>query len=118
MLLAADRRVEGGMEPLASAVSETLGLSKAVSRFLLAYGLSVPVSLALRALPAGTRTAAFLRHCYAAVSGLVLTYLAFGWDALPMIMVPVATAFLAMHLTPKDCGFVTFLGTFTFLIAW
>ncbi|CAI5974242.1 unnamed protein product [Closterium sp. NIES-64] len=55
----------------------SLGLSVGIGKFLVCYLISIPCCFLQRLLPAGT-----VRHIWATLSGLVLTYIAFGYESL------------------------------------
>lgn len=87
-------------------------MSLPVVRFLLCFAATVPVSWAWRLLPW-----AWLRHAYAASTGLFLTYAAFGWQALLLCGAPIIASYSAMLLFRRRAGVITFALAFSFLVA-
>ncbi|CAI5465325.1 unnamed protein product [Closterium sp. Yama58-4] len=89
----------------------SLGLSVGIGKFLVCYLISIPCCFIQRFLPAGT-----VRHIWATLSGLVLTYTAFGYESLGHCVVACVVAYGSMLVYRKKCGVITFFTTFIYLI--
>ncbi|CAI7911490.1 unnamed protein product [Closterium sp. NIES-53] len=89
----------------------SLGLSVGIGKFLVCYLISIPCCFLQRLLPAGT-----VRHIWATLSGLVLTYIAFGYESLGHCVVACVVAYGSMLVYRKKCGVITFFTTFIYLI--
>lgn len=97
------------LESLAS----VLGLSVAVTRFLLCFVGSIPCSALARWMPAGA-----VRNVYAAATGMVLSYISFGPEANLFYCFPLVVGYGSMILARQYCGFITFVAAFGFLLTW
>ena len=98
---------------MATFIFESLGLSEAVARFLSFYLLTIPLSLGIRVLRDPTS-----RHLYSALTGITLSYFAFGLNANLHFLVTLAIAYAAMFSSRKWSGVLSFVGTFLFLVPW
>lgn len=93
-------------------IAAFLGVSMPVFRFLLSFLGTIPCSWLCRFVP-GTS----LRHLFAALSGLLLSHYAFGWQANLHFLVPMLIGYGSMILFRRCCGFITFAAAFAFLIS-
>jgi len=87
-----------------------LGLSKDQMRFMLALFSSLLVGAGIRMFKSPT-----VRHMYALITGVLLTYYPFGsgvFHALP----PAIITYLAMVVAPKKAGVVAWWASFPYLI--
>eukprot|EP00897_Mesotaenium_endlicherianum_P006109 jgi/Mesen1/5526/ME000279S04741 len=89
-----------------------LGISIAVGRFLVCFLLSIPAGFIHRFIGPVT-----LRHAWATISGLILSYYAFGATANYLLAIPVLMAYGSMLADRKHCGLLTTVSTFIYLIA-
>ncbi|GJP61509.1 hypothetical protein CLOP_g18663 [Closterium sp. NIES-67] len=89
----------------------SLGLSVGIGKFLVCYLISIPCCFLQRLLPAGA-----VRHVWATLSGLVLTYIAFGYESLGHCVVACVVAYGSMLVYRRQCGVITFFTTFAYLI--
>ncbi|KAK3005503.1 hypothetical protein RJ639_016062 [Escallonia herrerae] len=96
------------MESMAAAI----GVSVAVLRFLLCFAATIPVSFLWRLVPGGPPA----KHLYAAVSGALLSYLAFGFSSNLHFLVPMLAGYAAMVLYRRRCGLITFVLAMGYLI--
>eukprot|EP00850_Spirogloea_muscicola_P016580 SM000135S27024 [mRNA] locus=s135:274725:278243:- [translate_table: standard] len=95
----------------ADGAGAALGLSPAVSRFLMALLLSLPAQGAHRLVPSATG-----KHVYAAATGGGLCWLAYGGGSAAWhLLAPAAFAYAAMVVDRRRCGGVAFAGSFAFL---
>ncbi|KAG7015613.1 Lysophospholipid acyltransferase 1 [Cucurbita argyrosperma subsp. argyrosperma] len=95
------------MESLAASI----GVSVPVLRFLLCFVATIPVSFLWRLLP-GPST----KHLYSALSGVLLSYLSFGFSSNLHFLVPMFLGYASMLLFRRHCGLITFLLGFGYLI--
>ncbi|CAM6051897.1 unnamed protein product [Sphagnum compactum] len=93
-------------------VAGVLGVSVPVVRFLLCFLASIPCSWLARFTPAGA-----LRNLYAAGTGALLSYYAFGAEANFLFFVPILVSYGSMLVYRRRCGVITFFIAFAFLIA-
>ncbi|KAG8374856.1 hypothetical protein BUALT_Bualt10G0039100 [Buddleja alternifolia] len=96
------------LESMASAI----GVSVPVLRFLLCFAFTIPVSFFHRFVPGGPTA----RHLYAAATGLILSYLSFGFSSILHFLVPMLTGYASMALCRKHSGIITFFLAFGYLI--
>ena len=94
-------------------VASVIGVSPAVFQFLVAFIGSIPCSLLWRFIPSPS-----LRHCYAALSGCYLSYLAFSPLSVIHFIPPMLLGYGSMAYARQYCGLFTFVAAFSFLIAW
>jgi hypothetical protein len=94
-------------------VAGVLGVSVPVVRFLFCFLASIPCSWLARFTPAGA-----LRNLYAAGSGALLSYYAFGAAANFLFFFPILVSYGSMLVYRRRCGVITFFIAFAFLIAW
>lgn len=92
-------------------IASVLGVSVPVTRFLLCFVGSIPVSALARFVPAGSA-----RNLYAAVTGMVLSYYSFGWEANLFFILPIVVGYGSMILARWHCGLITFVVAFAFLL--
>lgn len=93
-----------------------LGVSAPVGKFLLTFLASLPLSLLFNSTLFFSRNAT-LRHAFSGISGAVLSYIAFGFSANLHFAFCLILTYMAMIWSRKNCGSITFFGTFAFLIA-
>ncbi|XP_050229606.1 lysophospholipid acyltransferase 1-like [Mercurialis annua] len=95
------------MEAMASAI----GVSISVLRFLLCFAATIPVSFIHRVVPGRLG-----KHVYAALSGIILSYLSFGFSSNLHFLVPMSLGYASMVLFRSYCGILTFVMGFGYLI--
>lgn len=95
------------MEAMASAI----GVSIPVLRFLLCFVATIPVSFMHRLTPGRLG-----KHLYAAGSGVILSYLSFGFSSNLHFLVPMLLGYASMVLFRAYCGTLTFVLGFGYLI--
>lgn len=97
------------MESMASAI----GVSIPVLRFLLCFAATIPVSFFWRIVPGSMS-----KHLYAALSGVFLSCISFGFSSNLHFLIPMALGYFSMLLCRRYCGVVTFFAGFGYLIGW
>lgn len=90
-----------------------IGVSVPVFRFLVCFLATIPVSFLWRLVPGR-----LAKHVYAAASGVVLSYLSFGFSSNFHFLVPMLLGYLSMVLFRSKCGLMTFVLGFGYLIGW
>ncbi|XP_023540286.1 lysophospholipid acyltransferase 1-like [Cucurbita pepo subsp. pepo] len=95
------------MESLAASI----GVSVAVLRFLLCFVATIPVSFLWRIVPGRLP-----KHLYSALSGVLLSYLSFGFSSNLHFLVPMSLGYASMVLFRRHCGLITFFLGFGYLI--
>lgn len=93
------------------AMASSIGVSIPVLRFLLCFVATIPVSYMWRFVP-GTLP----KHMYSALSGVILSYLSFGFSSNLHFLVPMTLGYASMVLFRKHCGVLTFFLGFGYLI--
>ena len=101
--------MELDLEPMAASV----GVSVPVLRFLLCFVATIPVSFLWRLVPGR-----LAKHVYSAVSGVLLSYLSFGFASNLLFLVPMLLGYAAMVLYRPKCGIITFFLAMGYLIGW
>ncbi|CAK9172954.1 unnamed protein product [Ilex paraguariensis] len=96
------------LESMASAI----GVSVPVLRFLLCFVATIPVSFLWRLVPCGPP----VKHLYASLSGVILSYLSFGFSSNLHFLVPMLLGYASMVLCRRYCGIITFFLGFGYLI--
>ncbi|KAL7182950.1 hypothetical protein ACSBR1_041605 [Camellia fascicularis] len=94
------------------AMASAIGVSVPVLRFLMCFLATLPVSFVWRHIPGP----AAVKHLFAAVSGIVLSYLSFGFSSNLHFIVPMLLGYAAMVLYRPRCGIITFFLGFAYLI--
>lgn len=89
------------MEEMASLI----GVSASIFRFLLCYVATIPLSFFHRFVPGGSMG----KHVYAALTGAMLSYLAFGITSNMHFLVLIIISYGSMALCRKQCGLITFV---------
>nr|AHE80984.1 acyl-CoA:lysophosphatidylcholine acyltransferase [Bernardia pulchella] len=95
------------MDSMASAI----GVSVPVLRFLLCFVATIPVSCMHRVVPGRLG-----KHAYAALSGVLLSYLSFGFSSNLHFLVPMLLGYASMVLFRSHCGILAFILGFGYLI--
>ncbi|CAI5457697.1 unnamed protein product [Closterium sp. Yama58-4] len=98
------------MDPV-QAFADLIGTPRPAATFLLASFAFVPIAWIHRFISSPT-----LRHLYCTVTGLLLSAFVFGWTAYAHFFVCVLYAMVVMRLFRRNCGVLTFFGTFAYLI--
>lgn len=93
--------------------ADAVGIGVPVLRFLLAFIASIPCSWLWRFAPSVQA-----RHLYAAASGAILSYWAFGAECNILFLLPIFASYTAMILDRRHCGIVTFILAFGILVFW
>ncbi|KAI3713383.1 hypothetical protein L1987_71960 [Smallanthus sonchifolius] len=96
------------MEEMASMI----GVSYPVFQFLLCYVATIPFSFFHRFVPGGSTA----KHFYAATTGAVLSYLAFGLSSNIHFLVLIIISYGSMLGYRKRCGLITFFLAMGYLI--
>lgn len=96
------------------ALASLIGVSVPVIRFLLCFIATVPVSYIWRLIPGGPPA----RNLYAALTGVILSYLSFGFSSNLHFLVPMTCGYASMILYRQRCGLITFVLAMGYLIAW
>lgn len=91
-------------------LSENVSLHISQLRFLLAFLLSVPLGLVLKAMPSPTA-----RHLFAIVSGFLLIYYPFG-NGVAHILIASTLVYVGMRVCPTQAGRLSWLIAFPYLI--
>jgi len=91
--------------------ADAVGIGVPVLRFLLAFFASIPCSWLWRFAPSVQA-----RHLYAAASGAILSYWAFGAQCNIYFLLPIFASYTAMILDRRHCGIVTFILAFGILV--
>ncbi|CAH8252076.1 unnamed protein product [Arabidopsis lyrata] len=94
-----------------SSMAASIGVSVAVLRFLLCFVATIPVSFAWRIVPSRLG-----KHLYAAASGVLLSYLSFGFSSNLHFLVPMTIGYASMAIYRPKCGIITFFLGFAYLI--
>lgn len=94
------------------AMASVIGVSVPVLRFLLCFLATVPVSLFWRFIPGGPPA----KNLYAALTGVILSYLSFGFSSNLHFLVPMSCGYASMVLYRQRCGLVTFVLAMGYLI--
>ncbi|CAN8293957.1 unnamed protein product [Cochlearia groenlandica] len=92
-------------------MAESIGVSVAVLRFLLCFVATIPVSFAWRIVPSRLG-----KHLYSAASGVLLSYLSFGFSSNLHFLVPMTIGYASMAIYRSKCGLITFFVGFAYLI--
>ncbi|KAL6986177.1 Lysophosphatidylcholine acyltransferase 1 [Sarracenia purpurea var. burkii] len=100
------------MELEMGAMASAIGVSVPVLRFLLCFLATLPVSFLWRFVPGGPAA----KHFYAAASGVILSYLSFGFSSNLHFLVPMLLGYASMVLCRPRCGIITFFSGFGYLI--
>ncbi|XP_071723550.1 LOW QUALITY PROTEIN: lysophospholipid acyltransferase 1-like [Rutidosis leptorrhynchoides] len=95
------------MVSMAAAIS----VSVPVLRFLLCFVATIPVSYLWRFVPGKLG-----KNLYAAGSGVILSYLSFGFASNLHFLVPMLSGYASMMLFRAKCGIITFILGFGYLI--
>lgn len=95
-------------------MASAIGVSVPVLRFLLCFIATIPVSYFHQLIPGGAQ----VKHLYAATSGIVLSYLSFGFSSNLHFLVPMFIGYASMPLFRRRCGLITFFFALGYLIAW
>lgn len=93
--------------------ADAVGIGVPVLRFLLAFIASIPCSWLWRFAPSVQA-----RHLFAAVSGAILSYWAFGAQSNIYFLLPIFASYTAMVLDRRHCGIITFIVAFGILVFW
>ncbi|KAD3641286.1 hypothetical protein E3N88_30510 [Mikania micrantha] len=96
------------MEEMASLI----GVSYPVFQFLVCYVATIPISFFHRFVPGGSTG----KHLYAATTGAVLSYLAFGLFSNLHFLVSISISYGSMVICRKLCGLITFFLAMGYLI--
>lgn len=96
-----------------NSIASLIGVSVPVCRFLLCFVATIPVSFLWRVVPGRHG-----KHVYAAASGVVLSYLSFGFTSNLHFLVPMLLGYLSMIFFRAKCGVITFFLGFGYLIGW
>ncbi|XP_057836844.1 lysophospholipid acyltransferase 1 [Cryptomeria japonica] len=99
------------MDMSIESMASLLGQSVPVTRFLLCFLATIPVSWGWRFMPGPLG-----RHLYSAFTGALLSYLSFGYSSNLHFMVPMALGYGSMLLCRHHCGRITFFSAFAYLI--
>lgn len=102
------------MEFELSSMASAIGVSVPVLRFLLCFIATIPVSYFRQLIPGGPP----VKHLYAATSGIILSYLSFGFTSNIHFLVPMFIGYASMLLFRRQCGLITFVFALGYLIAW
>ncbi|CAH2038080.1 unnamed protein product [Thlaspi arvense] len=94
-----------------NSMASSIGVSVAVLRFLLCFVATIPVSFAWRIVPSGLG-----KHVYSASSGVLLSYLSFGFSSNLHFLVPMMIGYASMAICRPKCGIITFFLGFAYLI--
>lgn len=94
-----------------NSIASLIGVSVPVCRFLLCFVATIPVSFLWRVVPGRHG-----KHVYAAASGVVLSYLSFGFTSNLHFLVPMLLGYLSMIFFRAKCGIITFFLGFGYLI--
>ncbi|XP_026381696.1 lysophospholipid acyltransferase 1-like [Papaver somniferum] len=92
-------------------MASAIGVSVAVLRFLLCFVATIPVSFLHRFVP-GTLP----KHLYSAITGVILSYLSFGFSSNLHFLIPMLLGYTSMIVMRKYCGIITFFTGFGYLI--
>lgn len=95
-------------------MASMIGVSIPVFRFLLCFVATIPVSFIWRLIPGGP----FGKNTYAALTGVILSYLSFGFSSNLHFLVLMAVGYVSMVLYRQRCGLVTFFLAMGYLIGW
>lgn len=98
------------MEEMASLI----GVTRPVFQFLLCFVATIPVSFLHRFVPGGPTA----KHLYAATTGAVLSYLAFGLSSNLHFLVLILISYGSMEIFRRKCGIITFFLAMGYLIGW
>ncbi|KAK9053163.1 hypothetical protein SSX86_029794 [Deinandra increscens subsp. villosa] len=93
-------------------VASMIGVSYPVFQFLVCYVATIPVSLFCRFVPGGSTA----KHVYAATTGAVLSFLAFGLSSNLHFLVFITISYGSMLAYRKLCGLITFFLAMGYLI--
>ncbi|KAL8200888.1 hypothetical protein R6Q57_012227 [Mikania cordata] len=96
------------MEEMASLI----GVSYPVFQFLVCYVATIPISFFHRFVPGGSTG----KHLYAATTGAVLSYLAFGFYSNLHFLVSISISYGSMVACRKLCGLITFFLAMGYLV--
>eukprot|EP00249_Psilotum_nudum_P037077 c9421_g1_i1 orf=269-1687(+) len=88
-----------------------LGVSVPVFRFLACFLVTFPCCWLWHFVPG-----AKARHLYSGLTGLMLSYYAFGLESNLHFLAPVLMGYISMVLCRRHCGSITFVTAFTYLI--
>ncbi|KAF4371932.1 hypothetical protein CsatB_028719 [Cannabis sativa] len=99
------------MDLAMESMAASIGVSVAVLRFLLCFAATIPVSFLWRFVPGR-----FAKNLYAALSGVLLSYLSFGFSSNLHFLVPMLLGYASMVLFRRHCGIITFFLGFGYLI--
>lgn len=94
-------------------MATSIGLSVPVLRFLICFAATIPVSFFWRFIPGSTA-----KHVYSAGSGVLLSYLSFGFSSNLHFLVPMLLGYASMVFYRSRCGILTFFIGFGYLIGW
>ncbi|CAN6884984.1 unnamed protein product [Brassica oleracea] len=92
-------------------MAASIGVSVAVLRFLLCFVATIPVSFFWRIVPSRLG-----KHIYAAASGVLLSYLSFGFSSNLHFLIPMTIGYASMAMYRPKCGIITFFLGFAYLI--
>ncbi|KAM7259544.1 hypothetical protein ACFE04_015285 [Oxalis oulophora] len=92
-------------------MAAAIGVSVPVLRFLLCFVATIPVSFLWRFIPGRVG-----KNLYAAGSGVILSYLSFGFSSNLHFLVPILLGYASMLLFRAKCGIITFFLGFGYLI--
>lgn len=95
-------------------MASMIGVSIPVLKFLLCFVATIPVSFIWRLIPGGP----FGKNTYAALTGVILSYLSFGVSSNLHFLVLMAVGYVSMVLFRQKCGLVTFFLAMGYLIGW
>ncbi|GJP35153.1 hypothetical protein CLOM_g19666 [Closterium sp. NIES-68] len=98
------------MDPI-QAFADLIGTPRPAATFLLASLAFVPIAWLHRFISSPT-----IRHVYCTVTGLLLSACVFGWTADAHFLACIVYAIAVMRLFRRQCGVLTLLGTFAYLI--
>jgi lysophospholipid acyltransferase len=94
-------------------VAGALGIGVPVLWFLASFLASIPASWLWRFMP-GVQA----RHLYAFLSGAVLSHCAFGASSNLYFMLPILVSYAAMVFDRRNCGVISAVFAFGYLIYW
>ncbi|XP_024540433.1 lysophospholipid acyltransferase 1-like [Selaginella moellendorffii] len=95
-----------------SDVAVALGISVPVLRFLVFFFSTIPIGWLWRLMPNPTA-----RHLYSAITGMLVSHLAFGPGANALFVFPLVVTYASMVIHRPSCGIVSFVLDFAFLIS-
>ncbi|KAL8112407.1 hypothetical protein AgCh_019933 [Apium graveolens] len=101
------------MEFELASMASAIGVSVPVLRFLLCFIATIPVSYVRQLIPGGPP----VKHLYAATSGILLSYLSFGFSSNIHFVVPMFIGYASMLFFRRQCGLITFVFALGYLIA-